>query len=254
MKKIQRQEKICDLLQQNGELQVKELCEIFKVSDMTIRRDLNELTKAKRIQRTFGGATINAAPQNEIAYTTSLNETNKSKTRIALKAIEFIKPSQIVYIDSGTTTSPIVQSIPGNYKISVVTRNLRIIQKISENPNITTIVIGGFLRNTTLSCYGTQTEDQIKQYKYDIAFLGSTAVGDDGFFYDGNPLEADIKKCILSSSKKTYVLVDSTKCGKYGLVAFGHVRDVTGIITDSKIDPEMYNRYIEMGAKIIVVD
>ena len=93
MKKIQRQEKICDLLQQNGELQVKELCEIFKVSDMTIRTDLNELTKAKRIQRTFGGATINAAPQNEIAYTTSLNETNRSKTRIALKAIEFIKPT-----------------------------------------------------------------------------------------------------------------------------------------------------------------
>ena len=254
MKKFQRQEKICELLQQNGELQVKELCEIFKVSDMTIRRDLNELTKDKKIQRTFGGATLNALPQNDLTNTTSIIETNNTKIRIALKAIEFIKPGQIVYIDSGTTTSPIAESIPNNYKLSIVTRNLRIVQKISENPNISTIVIGGFLRSSTLSCYGTQTEEQIRQYKYDIAFLGATAVGDDGFFYDGNPLEADIKKCIVSSSKKTYVLVDSSKCGKYGLVAFSHLKDVTGVIMDSKIDPVIYSNYKEMGANIILVD
>ncbi len=254
MQKNQRQQKICDLLRQNGELQVKELCEIFNVSDMTIRRDLNELTKAKKIQRTFGGAILNALPQNDIAYPISSMVPNNTKIKIALKAIEFIKPGQIIYIDSGTTTSPIVQNIPNNYKLSVVTSNLRIIHKISENPNISAIVIGGFLRSSTLSCYGTQTEEQIRQYKFDIAFLGASSVGNDGYFYDGYPPEAGVKKSILSSATKTYVLVDSSKCGKYGLISFSHLKDVAGIITDSNIDPEIYSHFKEMGANIILVE
>lgn len=51
-----RQQAILQLLETQGVVRVAELCERFGVSEMTVRRDLNELEQAGLIRRTHGGA------------------------------------------------------------------------------------------------------------------------------------------------------------------------------------------------------
>jgi cell division protein FtsX len=51
-----RQERIVALVDERGFLSVGELSRLCEVSEMTIRRDLEQLHAQKRIQRTYGGA------------------------------------------------------------------------------------------------------------------------------------------------------------------------------------------------------
>lgn len=56
MSSDERLAQIVTLINERGYLSVNELSKSFQVSEMTIRRDLERLEKAKRIKRTFGGA------------------------------------------------------------------------------------------------------------------------------------------------------------------------------------------------------
>jgi len=53
---LERLDRIVTYVEQQGYVSVKELSNLCDVSEMTIRRDLQRLEEAKRIQRTYGGA------------------------------------------------------------------------------------------------------------------------------------------------------------------------------------------------------
>ena len=94
----------------------------------------------------------------------------------------------------------------------------------------------------------------MERYRVDVAFLGAAAVGRDGYIYDGYAPEEGVKKSIIQSAARTYVLVDSSKFGHYGLITYSHVNGVEGVITDSGIDPEILKRLRDMGANVIIAE
>ena len=55
---MERQQRITDILQENGIVQVSRLAEEFGVSELTIRRDLDQMEDEGLLKRTHGGATI----------------------------------------------------------------------------------------------------------------------------------------------------------------------------------------------------
>ena len=56
MIKAERQDKVRQLLEEQGTVSVKEISDALGVSDMTIRRDLEELASLGEIERVHGGA------------------------------------------------------------------------------------------------------------------------------------------------------------------------------------------------------
>ncbi len=52
----ERHEKITSLVNERGSIRVSELSQIFKVTEETIRRDLEKLENEGRLQRSHGGA------------------------------------------------------------------------------------------------------------------------------------------------------------------------------------------------------
>ncbi|MDO4323986.1 MAG: DeoR/GlpR family DNA-binding transcription regulator [Lachnospiraceae bacterium] len=253
MFKNKRQNDIYKFLLKDGEVKTKELCQIFGVSDMTIRRDLDQLTNMQGVIRTYGGALYaeNMASRKFGAEQISMSN---AKERIAKKALTLLENGQRLFLDSGTTTMYVAKEFSKESECIVLTNNLRVVEKISDCPLVSVIVIGGPLRKGTLSCYGSQTEEQIRYYNMDIAFLGASAIGSDGCIYDGYPPEAGVKKSIIASSRKVYVLVDSTKFNKFNLIMYSNVQDVTGIITDSGIDMQTYEKLKSQGCNIIIAE
>jgi len=53
---VDRREKILKLLAENGKVYVPELSELFRVSEVTIRNDLDQLEKKNHLIRARGGA------------------------------------------------------------------------------------------------------------------------------------------------------------------------------------------------------
>lgn len=248
-----RLRQIIELLHRDGKVENRELCELLGVSDMTIRRDLDTLAAAGEIMRTRGGAILKKDGRRNRAER-MLDEAERKKARIARKAIELIAPGQRIFIDSGTTTRWIGRMMPSDSHNVVATNNLTVAMEISDYQNVTLLVIGGELHGTSMSCFGYLTEEQIRRYKLDVAFIGAAAVDADGYAYTGYPSEAGTKTCIIGSAKKSYLLVESAKFNRDNLMNFCHIGSFEAVITDSEVSPEVIAEMEAHGTKVIIAD
>ena len=94
----QRRLKILNLIREDGHAKVQDLSKIFKVTDVTIRQDLEELEKMGYIEREHGGALLKDV--SSFARTGQLlNQKNiEEKREIAKKAINFINEGDLSLI------------------------------------------------------------------------------------------------------------------------------------------------------------
>lgn len=60
-----RLDSIMDILNQKGRIRVSSLNDLLKVSELTIRRDLDRLAEMRKIQRVHGGALTVSGSINE---------------------------------------------------------------------------------------------------------------------------------------------------------------------------------------------
>ena len=255
MLKKDRLDQIIKLLQSNGVVEVSQLCRMFDVTEMTVRRDLDELAEKSLIIRTHGGAVL---PEDNILveqpYEVRLLQNSVEKQAIAKLAVDFIEDGQKIYLDSGTTTYFLARALNNSHRLIVITNAINIAAELNTRTNITVIQIGGELRKNALSCVGYFAEEMIKQLKVDIAFLGVSSLGPKGELYSGSMAEVGIKRAILESSRKTIVLANSNKIGNEEFVYIGNLKNVDCLITDSNNPDPLLEKYREMGVQVKVAE
>ncbi|HKK61268.1 MAG TPA: DeoR/GlpR family DNA-binding transcription regulator, partial [Bacteroidales bacterium] len=118
---VQRREKILDLIKEDGHAKVLQLSKIFKVTEVTIRQDLEKLEKDGFIEREHGGAYLKDV--GVLVKNISLqNQQNlEEKASIARKAVEYIHNGDTIILDSGSTTTEIAKQITGFKNLTVIT-------------------------------------------------------------------------------------------------------------------------------------
>ncbi len=114
MNAVERQNKIVELVLERGQVEIPHICELFGVSDMTARRDLNELDRQGLLRRVHGGATANLGRSYEPSFQTRAVKNQEAKTAIGLKAAELVYDGDSIALDVGTTTLEIVAGLRGN--------------------------------------------------------------------------------------------------------------------------------------------
>ena len=122
---MERQQRISDILQENGIVQVSRLAEEFGVSELTIRRDLDQMEESRLLKRTHGGATILRNMNAEPHYLQKAAQFAEEKKRIAQKAAELVEDNDIVMVNSGTTASAVLRALLESGKtITIITNNI----------------------------------------------------------------------------------------------------------------------------------
>lgn len=259
MNKSKRHLHELELLKQNGSVDVQELSKLFLVSEMTIRRDLSDLAKEYNISRTYGGAIINS-PDLQLIRTSSTvtGITSKNwdqKTKIAKSAASMVKNGQRIFVDYGSTARSLIDFLPeDDNNFIIVTNHLGIAQKSIEKKSCSTILIGGVIMKEASCSFGATAEEQLSTCHLDVAFLGTTAIGSDGYIYDAYTAENVVKRKVLEQAKEIYILVDSSKFNKYDLLTIAHLSEITGIITDAGISDHFRNIFINYGLKLIIAE
>lgn len=253
MNKNERCLAILDILQQNHKVEVKELAKRFGISEMTVRRDLNLLTKQYNITRTHGGALMS---NQSVVRMTSFDESRisnkEAKEKIAKRAAALIRNGQRIFIDAGSTTRILLSYLDKETRAVVVTNHLKVAENALMFDNLSVIMLGGEMIRITNCSSGSVAEEQIRKYELDTAFLGAAAIGTDGRLYDGYSPEARFKSSIFSVAKKIYVLADSSKFNTYDLNGFASLSQVDGVITDAGIDEEGMNLLKRYNVKVII--
>lgn len=155
---------------------LKELSKKFNVSMNTIRRDINYLEKNGVVKKVYGGVT--ATKGSELTTFDFRNTKNSdAKNRIAKVAAEQIEDNDVIFIDSGTTTAPIIKNLNEDLKITILTNNLDVVIDASKNKNIELIILGSRYSHNTRSFLDIdQEKDSIGFYNVTKSFMAATGI------------------------------------------------------------------------------
>lgn len=245
-----RQEQIYTFLIREGELKVNDLTEKFGVVEMTIRRDLEKMEKMGIVKRTFGGA-IPVDPDIGLAKRENLYM--EAKNKIGEKAAQYIKSGDAIFIDAGTTTPNLLKYIPRNWNLVIATNAVNVATSI-QGANIETILLGGVLRQSTMSLVGPITEHQLDNLSFDKAFFSSSGLTLENGFSNSNVYEVQIKQKAMKQSKEVTFLVDHSKFDVQFLHKITNFEGVDRIITDKKPGNEYCDLITELGIDLVVCD
>jgi DeoR family transcriptional regulator, fructose operon transcriptional repressor len=105
-----------DLIFREGEVRMAALREVFAVTEMAIRRDLEKLEEAGAVRRTFGGAIFVG---QDVALKERSGLLTDEKARIGKHAASFVKPGDSIFIDGGTTTFQVARHMPTDMKLNI---------------------------------------------------------------------------------------------------------------------------------------
>lgn len=241
---IERQVKIKEYLVEKGFASVEDLSKIFNVSEMTIRRDLDELHKQGLIQRIYGGAMANDPAFFEMSVMAKSNQFAYEKERIGQAAAELVSDGETILMDSGTTTLEIAKNLKYK-KITVITNALNVAIELAVCPQIEIIVAGGILRKAVLNTVGPQTDSFINDMRVDKAFIGVEGVHPETGISVPDLLNAHSKRVMISIAHQSIVVADHSKLGRHTTNKISSLEDIDMIITDSKADPAVVKQLQE---------
>lgn len=248
----QRREKILDLLKEDGSAKVINLSKIFKVSEVTVRQDLEKLEKEGLIKREHGGAFLKNF-EDSVRSFTILNQDNIEKKQIiGKKAAELIETGETVILDSGSTTTEIAKNLIGRKGITVITNALNIALMLGAEPGIEVVVTGGEFKPPTLSLTGQKAASFFEDINVHKLFLATAGISlRSGLTY---PSISDIvvKKAMIDSADITYLVADSTKIGKSSFASLGALSLIDYIITDSDIDEDQLQIFRDNEIEILI--
>ena len=248
----QRREKILELLKEDGSAKVVDLAKLFKITEVTIRQDLEKLEKDGLILREHGGAYLKNVEDQVKNFSLVHLENMDKKELIAQKCLEFIEAGDTIILDSGTTTTEIAKKLKGIKNLTVITNALNIALMLGAEPGIEIIMTGGEFKPPTLSLTGQKAADFFVGINVQKLFLATAGLSlKSGLTY---PSISDlvVKKAMINAADITYLVADSTKIGKSSFASLGALSLVDYIITDAGIEDKHKNIFKDNEVELII--
>ena len=250
----ERRQEIIDLLRKQNRLTVKELTDLFKVTDVTIRRDFTELEKQGLLRRTYGGAIIPESTATEFSLAQREIKCLEEKKKIGKLAAQIIKDGETLMIDGGTTTLQVAKNIKHKRNLIIVTNAVNLAMELQESNEMETILVGGTLRKKTFVLVGPLAEEALDKFRADKVILGMSALSVKEGLFTANPLEAKLKKTMIRSGGELIAVADSSKIGKSAFVFIAPVSDISKLITDNKISPADIKTLEDQGVEVLIAE
>ena len=158
------------------------------------------------------------------------------KRAIASYAAALIKPDDFVYVDAGSTTEALCDSITETYA-TYVTNSIAIASKLVSK-GCRTIVLGGELKDLTRAMVGPDALEVLAKYHFTKGFWGTNGASPEYGFTTPDINEADIKRRSMERCDTCYVLCDMSKFNQISPVAFATFDDatvITGHLRDERL-------------------
>lgn len=249
----ERLDRILSILQSDGKVKVKDLSNLFNVTEDCIRKDLKLLEKKGLLKRTYGGAVqVRVSPTDfEVMSRRQVNV--QGKRIIAQKALNLIKDGETIFLDISTTNIILANMlVENNKRVTVVSNMLEVIKTLACPGNTTLIAAGGMFNNTYDGFVGMSTIEILSNYKFDRSFMG--VVGLDVFenciscYYTN---DGYTKSTGLKLSKKSYLLVEERKFHADGNYKFAQIDDLDAIIFDTLPSEEILHALEDYEVELI---
>jgi len=253
----ERRSLIAQLVIENGKVLLTDLVARFAITEASIRRDLVILESQGQIKRIHGGAISVAGTSRSESYGEKMRLNIDAKRRIGKAAVGMINPRDVVLFDSGSTTIQIIKQIPAELRlggsIRLVTNSVSISQEVLSWPSPNLIILGGIYLPDYQATAGPQTLSQLMDLTADIVFLGADGLTINGGATTADILMAEVDRLMVERSRRTILVVDSSKFGRIGFVPVKPVTAFQTIISDTGAPPDIVEELRNKGVEVILV-
>lgn len=241
------------MVQQAGSIRVTELARQLRVTEETIRRDLDRLDRLGKVVRIHGGAIPVQNDHRELPFDVRRAANLKEKQAIAAAAAEFVAEGDVIALDASSTAVELARVLP-DVPLTVVTNSLAIVSLLLDRKRILIVSTGGVMDTPSLSYVSTLAERALERFNIGKLFFSSKGVDLHRGLSVAEDDHARLKRRMMELAEKKYLLVDHTKLGVRSVVFFADVRDVDCIVTDAGASTEMLDRLRKSGPIVVQAD
>ena len=221
------------IVREKQRLSFAELQQLFRVSPATLRRDLSELEQSGDLIRVHGGVLDPLYARTEISFDERQQRHNAEKKSIATKANELISAGSSVFVDAGSTCLEAGKLLMRRADIRLITHSVALLAACSH-AEASIICIGGELRKVSGALVGGTAINAFANLQFDFALIGATSLNAEGC-WTTEFTESEIKKNIISRSKRRIVLADQSKWRAPGTVLFSAWENINDWVVDRSL-------------------
>lgn len=265
MLQIERQNYILQWLHEKGFLSTAEIANQFKVSQMTIWRDIEDLENQGLAKRVHGGlaqpdwslgdtaiSPISTSQQPVFEFPESIYEPR----RLALgryAAEKFVKPGDDLILEGGSTVACLIPHINAE-NVTIITNGLNTMALAQVHKTVQTVLCcGGVLNQPNAIFIGPQAENFFLSYRVDRTFISASGVTIKDGFVDPSPIYDSMKRVMCRSARQRIVMMDSRKIGRTALSRVMGLNEVDILVTNDDADPRIIEAIRAQGVDVRLV-
>ena len=248
-----RREQILAFIETRDFVRVSDLSARFRVSEVTVRGDLETLAEQGFIRRIRGGA----RPRSYFSSEQPFEEARVSeKALIGRAAAALISTGETIILDVGTTTTAVARALVMRedlQDIVVFTNGINIALELETAiPRFTVIVTGGTLRPMQHSLVDPLGGPMLEQINAHTVFLGCSGIEPANGITNVNLPEAEIKRRMLRAARRRVVVADGSKIGRVTLAHLCGIDEIDLLITDSSADSIVVKALREKDLEVLI--
>lgn len=247
----ERRALIVEYIEKHGETRIDQLSDLYQVSEITLRRDLEILESQNRIRRVRSGAAPNLANPLEEIFHEKLSMNTREKREIAQMAAALVQDRQVVVLSAGTTTTYIARELIKKQNLTIVTTAINIAADVAPHSHITLVMIGGVVRTGSYAAVGHLADDALDNINADIAFVGVDGVDLQVGFTTPNLMEGRTDTMMLKAASTGYIVADSSKFGKVKMARVARLDEPQGLIINRNAPEDFITELETRNCRVI---
>ncbi|MDN3310178.1 DeoR/GlpR family DNA-binding transcription regulator [Microbacterium oryzae] len=251
--KARRQQRIIELLEEEGRAETAALALRLGVTELTIRRDIDQLDEQGVVRRVYGGAVLNSGSSFEPPFAMRLKTNVDGKKAIAAAAVRLVPRGANISIDFGTKAYYLALEMRRRHvQVLAAPTSVQVIEVLGQDPDIRILAPSGTVKSGELSLRGSSTEHFFRERRWDLAFVGVAGINaDKNLMSDFDEADARLKATMIGSADRVVVLAEAKHLGALSFAPVAPLDPVTTVVTDARGDNETLAALEQRGIEVI---
>jgi DeoR/GlpR family transcriptional regulator of sugar metabolism len=236
---IERHQRLLEVLAANQRIEVTALAALLSVSQVTVRKDLDQLEALGLLRREHGFALFGSI--DDVGRRIAINY--EVKRRIAREAAMLVEEGETVMIESGSCCALLAEELANTREdVTIITNSAFIANHIRHAPYSKVILLGGEYQPAAQVLVGSITRRSAEVFFSDKFFIGVDGFTQKFGFTGKDHLRAQTVRDLVEQAQQIIVLTESEKFSRQGTEGLVRTEEVGMIFTDDKIpsDVETY--------------
>jgi DeoR family fructose operon transcriptional repressor len=243
-----RRNQLLELVRNRGFASLPELAEHLKVSESTVRRDLDYLEETGSAKRTHGGVFYTGPTPKLPPFDERQPAQWDKKKQIAEVAAQLVEEGDTVLLDGGSTTYEVARLLVGR-RLQIVTNSLPVANLFASNANSDLVLVGGYVYPRTGVALGPYANQMLERLNVRRTILSVSGANERGFF-NSNLLLVETEQAMMRAADEVIVVADSSKFGRQSLSSLCGLGDVQHLVVDEEISERWREAIVAAGVQL----